>query len=113
LDKVPYGLKQAPCVWYSHLSDKLWSLGFSPSKADVSLFHYNKGLVKMFLLVYVNGIIIASSLSNATTAILRALQANFALTYLGPLHYFLGIEVSCTPDGLYLSQQKYTGDLLQ
>jgi hypothetical protein len=42
-----------------------------------------------------------------------ALQADFALCDLGPLHYFLGIEVSRTPDGLYLSQQKYAGDLLQ
>jgi hypothetical protein len=31
LDKAFYGLKQAPWAWYSHLSDKLQSLGFLPS----------------------------------------------------------------------------------
>jgi hypothetical protein len=61
LDKALYGLKQAPRAWYSRLSDKLRSLGFSPSEADASLLHYSKGPVKMFLLVYVDDIIIASS----------------------------------------------------
>jgi hypothetical protein len=69
--------------------------------------------VKMFLLVYVDNIIIANSSLDATTSLLHALQADFALIDLGPLHYFLGIEVSQSPDGLYLSQRKYTTDFLQ
>jgi hypothetical protein len=36
LDKALYGLKQAPRAWYARLSSKLQSLGFKPSKADVS-----------------------------------------------------------------------------
>jgi hypothetical protein len=43
LDKALYGLKQAPRAWYSRLSSNLQSLGFSASKADTSLFFYNKG----------------------------------------------------------------------
>jgi len=42
LDKALYGLKQAPRVWYSRLSMKLQDLGFKSSKADTSLFFYNK-----------------------------------------------------------------------
>jgi hypothetical protein len=34
LDKALYGLKQAPRVWYSQLSDKLQSLGFSPLRKN-------------------------------------------------------------------------------
>jgi hypothetical protein len=41
------------------------------------------------------------------------LSADFALKDLGPLHYFLGIQVTCTADGLYLSQEKYATDLLR
>jgi hypothetical protein len=113
LDKALYGSKQAPRAWYSRLSDKLQSLGFSSSKADISLFYYRKGPVTVFLLVYVDDIIIASSSSSTTAGLLRALQGDFALKDLGPLHYFLGIEVKQTADGLCLSQHKYTSDLLQ
>jgi hypothetical protein len=45
----------------------------------------------MFLLVYVDDIIIASSSSKATSQLLQALKDDFALKDLGPLHYFLGI----------------------
>jgi hypothetical protein len=65
LDKALYGLKQARRAWYSRLSEKLQSLGFSPSKADISLFHHSKSSVTMHLLVYVDDIIIASSSSSA------------------------------------------------
>jgi histone deacetylase 1/2 len=43
LDKALYGLKQAPRAWYARLCNKLMALGFVPSKADTSLFYYNKG----------------------------------------------------------------------
>jgi histone deacetylase 1/2 len=43
LDKAIYGLKQAPRAWYARLCGKLEALGFIPSKADTSLFYYNKG----------------------------------------------------------------------
>jgi histone deacetylase 1/2 len=113
LEKALYGLKQAPRAWYSRLSDKLQSLGFTPSKADISLFYYKKASVTIYLLVYVDDIIVASSSSSAVSDLLRTLQADFALKDLGPLHYFLGIEVQKTDQGLCLSQKKYTADLLQ
>jgi hypothetical protein len=61
LDRALYGLKHAPRVWYSCLSAKLLKLGFQASKADSSLFFYNKGDITMFVLVYVDDIIVASS----------------------------------------------------
>ena len=96
LDKALYGLKQAPRAWYSRLSKKLQELGFTPSKADTSLFFYNKGKHTIFVLVYVDDIIVASSSTQATECFLKDLEKEFALKDLGDLHSFLGIEVQKT-----------------
>jgi hypothetical protein len=103
LDKALYGLKQAPRAWYSRLSTKLHSLGFVPSKADTSLFFYNKGGVSIFMLIYVDDIVVASSSEKAVDALLHDLGMDFALKDLGDLHYFLGIEVQRVSDGIILS----------
>jgi hypothetical protein len=88
-------------------------LGFQASKANTSLFFYNKGSPTIFLLVYVDDIIITSSLQESIAALLEYLRADFALKDLGPLHYFLGIEVKQDCDGLHLSQGKYAADILK
>jgi histone deacetylase 1/2 len=113
LEKALYGLKQAPRAWYARLCAKLITLGFIPSKADTSLFYYNKGGHTIFVLVYVDDIIVASSSQKATGALLKDLEKEFALKYLGNLHYFLGIEVNKLGDGLKLSQERYAADVLQ
>ena len=50
----------------------------------------------MYILIYVDDIIIVSSSPSATNRLLPQLQADFALKDLGPLSYFLGIEVHHT-----------------
>ena len=103
LDKALYGLKQAPRAWYHRLSMKLQTLGFKPSKGDTSLFYFKKGNLVMYILVYVDDIIVASSSPEGTRALLQDLKSEFALKDLGELHYFLGIEVSKVKDGIILS----------
>ena len=66
----------------------------------------------MFMLVYVDDIIVASSSPTATTRLLADLHATFALKDLGPLHFFLGVDLRSSPQGIMLSQQKYIGDIL-
>lgn len=58
-------------------------------------------------------IIVASSSQEATEALLKDLQKEFALKDLGDLHFFLGIEVKKTADGLVLTQGRYAADVLQ
>ena len=91
LVKALYGLKQAPRAWYSRLSQKLQALGFLPSKSDTSLFIYNKSNTSIFVLIYVDDIIVTSSSNEAVSGLLKDLSAEFALKDLGDLHYFLGI----------------------
>jgi hypothetical protein len=102
LDKILYGLKQAPSAWYSQLSTKLLALGFKDSKADTSLFIYMKNNVTMFVLVYVDDIIVTSSCPTAIAALLKDLNTEFAVKDLGNLHYFLGIEVKKQDGGIVL-----------
>jgi histone deacetylase 1/2 len=85
LDKALYGLKQAPRAWYARLSSKLVDLGFKASKADTSLFYYNKGKTIIYVLIYVDDIIVASSSQEATDALLSDLKKDFALKDLGDL----------------------------
>jgi hypothetical protein len=113
LDKALYGLKQSPSAWYSHLSNKLQVLGFIPSKADIFLFTYLKGSITIYLLVYVDDIIIASSSLLVVDALLLDLKSEFAIKDLGDLHFFLGIEVKRVADGVLLTQEKYATDILR
>jgi hypothetical protein len=106
-------LKQAPHAWFSRLSSKLQQLGLKSSKADTSLFIYHKKGVPIFLLIYVDDIIMAISSSATADILLQELRGVFALNDLGELHYFLGIEVNKVCDELLLTQGKYASKLLE
>jgi hypothetical protein len=112
LKKAIYGLKQAPRAWFNRLSQSLLNLGFTESLVDYSLFIYHHSNVHMFLLVYVDDIIVTGNSLSAIFQLIECLKSDFAMKDLGPLHYFLGIKVDRDSSGLYLSQTKYLLDLL-
>jgi hypothetical protein len=70
LHKALYGLNQAPRAWFSRLSEKLLQLGFTGSKEDSSLFIYNNKFVTMYLLIYVDDIIITANVPTAISELL-------------------------------------------
>jgi hypothetical protein len=113
LHKAIYGLKQEPRDWFSRLSNKLIQLGFVGSKANSSLFLYKTKSVTLFMLIYVNDIIITASDPVAIPDLLQLLNVDFAVKDLGDLHYFLGVEVLKLNSGLLLSQRRYIMDLLK
>ncbi|XP_062219189.1 serine/threonine-protein kinase CTR1-like isoform X2 [Phragmites australis] len=113
LDKAIYGLKQAPRAWYQKLNTKLQDLGFASSKADTSLFIFCKDGVTTYVLIYVDDLVIVSSSESSIGNLLSQLHQSFAIKDLGPLHYFLSIEVAADPGGITLSQKRYVQDLLQ
>jgi histone deacetylase 1/2 len=113
LTKALYGLKQAPRAWHARLATALRAHGFAPSTADSSLFLLQRPEVTMYLLVYVDDIILVSSSPVAADALVRSLGADFAVKDLGKLHYFLGVEVSPSAHGLLMTQKKYSLELLQ
>lgn len=111
LQKSVYGLKQAPRQWFSKLSCALQSCGYIQSKSDYSLFTNHTSNKRTVILVYVDDLLIAG---NDPSMITKAfLSSKFHMKDLGPLRYFLGIEVDRSSKGFFLSQSKYTHDLLK
>jgi len=112
LRKSIYGLKQAPRAWFTCLSSSLLELGFTASLVDSSLFIFIHGTVKVFMLIYVDDIILTGTHMHALTALITQLQKKFPVKDLGPLGFFLGIQATRCPDSLHLCQAKYIRDLL-
>ncbi|KAL5804239.1 hypothetical protein ACOSQ3_031039 [Xanthoceras sorbifolium] len=112
LHKALYGLKQAPRAWFHKLKHALLGWGFTNATSDVSLFikHVNSNV--LFLLVYVDDILITGSSPALTSRTIAELQSVFALKVLGSVDYFLGFEASRSSAGIYLTQSKYISDLL-
>uniref|UniRef100_A0A2N9IX68 Integrase catalytic domain-containing protein n=1 Tax=Fagus sylvatica TaxID=28930 RepID=A0A2N9IX68_FAGSY len=112
LNKSLYGLKQASRQWFAKFSSTILKQGFVQSKSDYSLFTRVQGTVFMALLVYVDDILIASNDMPSVHALKESLHAEFKLKDLGPLKYFLGLEVARSTKGISLCQRKYALDIL-
>ncbi|GKD43135.1 ribonuclease H-like domain-containing protein [Tanacetum coccineum] len=88
LQKSLYGLKQPP------------ELGFND-----------------FLAMLFEPVSITAKLTPSSTSLLQRiislLHAEFAMTDLGPLNYFLGISATRTTSGIFLSQTKYATEILE
>jgi hypothetical protein len=113
LHKSLYGLKQAPRAWYSWFATYLTTLRFIEAKSDTSLFIFHRGSDTVYLLVYVDVIILTTSSTELLRRTISALQRKFAMKDLGPLHHFLGIIVERRPNGLFLHQRTNTPDILK
>lgn len=108
-----YGLRQAPRAWYDSLCGALESFGLARSKADSSLFTYHHASDCLYVLAYVDDLIVTGSSSSLIAFLTHHLRASFALKDLGPFSYFLGVEVVSCKEDLFLFQHKYTVDLLR
>jgi hypothetical protein len=102
LRKSLYGLKQAPRAWYSRFATYLTTLGFIETKSDTSQFIFRHGPDTVYLLFYVDDIILTASSMELLCHTISVLQREFAMKDLGPLHHFLDITIERRPDGLFL-----------
>jgi hypothetical protein len=55
-------MKKVPRAWYHRFATYLVSLGFVEAKSDTSLFVYHHSIDTVYLLLYVDGIILTTSL---------------------------------------------------
>ncbi|GKA88087.1 retrovirus-related pol polyprotein from transposon TNT 1-94 [Tanacetum coccineum] len=85
LKKALYGLKQAPRAWYDLLSKFLLSQEFSKGTVDPTLFIRRQG--KYLLL--------------------------FKMSMMGKISFFLGLQISQSPRGIFINQSKYALESLK
>jgi len=87
-------------------------MGFQKSSSDSSLFIHHHSRTLVYILVYVDYIIIIGSNSYAIKQAIWVLSSVFSPKDLGQLHYFLGVEVFWTQVEIILTQPKYVCDFL-
>ena len=112
LNKSLYGLKQASHNWNQKLTLELLLLGYTQSSADHSLFVKKSASDITALLVYVDDVVLTGNSIAEINAVKAHLHSRFHIKDLGPIKYFLGLEVSRSLDGLVLNQRKYCLDLI-
>ncbi|GKB54695.1 cysteine-rich receptor-like protein kinase 8, partial [Tanacetum coccineum] len=74
---------------------------------------YSKQLPPNFLLVYVDDILLTGNHQYTINLIKKQLHKKFSIKDLGPIHYYLGIEILRNSHGLVMSQRKYALELLK
>ena len=89
------------------------SQGFVEAKSDTSLFLLRRGPDTVYLLLYVDDIMLTASSTGLQRRIISCLQQEFTMKDLGALHHFLGITIERRPQGLLLHQRQYIVDLLE
>ena len=107
LVKSLYGLKQAPRAWYEKLTKHLLNLIFKHCNLDDATLLVNKvGRSILFLVVYVDDLLMTKNNENYIASIKKDLKKFFEMTDLGYLPYYLGIEVTQHPKYIFRSQKK-------
>jgi hypothetical protein len=113
LSKALYGLKKAPRAWYEFLRDFLIANAFKVGKADPTLFTKTCDGDLFVFQIYVDDIIFGSTNQKSCEEFSRVMTQKFKMSMMGQLNYFLGFQVKQLKDGTFISQTKYTQDLLK
>eukprot|EP00253_Pinus_taeda_P026034 PITA_26034 len=112
LKKSLYGLKQAPRAWYAKMDSFLLEFGFSRCHSDNTAYTKKVGKSLIILVLYVDDLILTGSDPNVMNHVKSSLKKKFEMTDLGHLHYFLGLQVLQSREGISLSQSNATASPL-
>lgn len=114
LTKSIYGLKQASRQWYFKFHQVLTSYGFETNVVDECVYHKFSGSKYIFLVLYVDDILLATNDINLLHDTKRFLSKNFEMKDLGDASFVLGIEIHRDRSWgiLGLSQRSYIEKVL-
>nr|GEY36684.1 copia protein [Tanacetum cinerariifolium] len=113
LKKALYGLQQAPCVWYDMLSSFLISQDFSNGSVDPTLFIHRNGNDLLLAQIYVDDIIFAASTPELCDLFVKLMCLKFKISVMGKISFFLGLQISQSPRGIFINQSKYSLESLK
>ena len=109
-----HGLKQSPQAWFGRFNSMVQEFGMTRSTSDHSVFYHHKSSKEcIYLIVYVDDIVITSSDQDGIQRLKQYLFNHFQTKDLGKLKYFLGIEIAQANSGVVMSQKKYVLDILE
>ncbi|GKB37266.1 retrovirus-related pol polyprotein from transposon TNT 1-94 [Tanacetum coccineum] len=113
LKKALYGLKQAPRAWYDTLSRFLLDNKFSNGAVDPTLFTQKTGKRILLVQIYVDDIIFASTDPKACDIFSNKMSLKFQMSMMGQISFFLGLQVSQSPGGIFINQSKFALESLK
>jgi hypothetical protein len=113
LHKALYGLKQAPRAWYECLRDFLIENDFSIGKADSTPFTRKMRKDLFVCQIYVDDIIFGSTNKSFCDEFNKIMMDMFEMSMMGVLTFFLGFQIKQAKEGTFISQTKYTHDILK
>ncbi|GJS57487.1 retrovirus-related pol polyprotein from transposon TNT 1-94 [Tanacetum coccineum] len=113
LKKALYGLKQAPRAWYDTLSRFLLDNKFSKGAVDPTLFTRKTGKHILLVQIYVDDIIFASTDPKACDIFSNEMSSKFQMSMMGQMLFFLGLQVSQNPRGIFINQSKFALEILK
>ncbi|GJR96940.1 putative ribonuclease H-like domain-containing protein [Tanacetum coccineum] len=113
VEKALYGLYQAPRAWYETLSTYLLDNGFYRGQIDKTLFIKRVKDDILLVQVYVDDIIFGSTKKYLCTDFEQMTHKRFQMSSMGELTFFLGLQVKPKEDGIFISQDKYVGEILK
>nr|GEZ89629.1 retrovirus-related Pol polyprotein from transposon TNT 1-94 [Tanacetum cinerariifolium] len=113
LKKALYGLKQAPRAWYDMLSSFLISQDFSKGSVDSTLFIRRNGNDLLLVQIYVDDIIFAAFTPKLCDLFANLMCSNFKMSMMGKISFFLGLQISQSPRGIFINQSKYALESLK
>jgi len=115
LKKSIYGLKQASRPWYLKFNDTITSFGFKENIVDRCIYLKVSGSKFIFLILYVDDILLATNDLGLLSKTKKFLSNNFEMKDIGEAYYVIGIEIfrNRSQGLLGLSQKAYINKVLE
>lgn len=119
LMKAIYGLKQAHLAWHRRLCSDLSKLGFAELSSAPCVFMKRDGSEVIFLLVYVDDVVVLSSTSAGLKFVTSELRRLYEIRVSDSVNWFLGVKLQWVSDpssgsrSLALSQPLHVESVLR